>query len=47
MNIADPLTVQSLRVTNPSKLKLHAQRAIEQSGNENIARVKVVSSNQL
>lgn len=32
---------------NPSNLKLHVQRAIEQSGNENIANVKIVSSNQL
>jgi hypothetical protein len=45
MNIRDPLTVQSLRAMNPSNLKLYVQRAIEQSGNENIARVKVVSSN--
>jgi hypothetical protein len=47
MNIRDPLTVQSLRAMNPSNLKLHVQRAIEQSGNENIANVKIVSSNQL
>jgi hypothetical protein len=47
MNIRDSLTVQSLRVINPSNLALDAQRAIEQSGNENIARVKVISSNQI
>ena len=47
MNIRDPLTVQSLRAMNPSNLKMHVQRAIEQSGNENIVNVKIVSSNQL
>jgi hypothetical protein len=47
MNIRDPLTVQSLRAINPSNLKMHVQRAIEQSGNENIVNVKIVSSNQL
>jgi predicted RNase H-like HicB family nuclease len=47
MNVRDPLTVQSLKAINPSNLKLHVQRAIEQSGNENIASVKIVSSNQL
>jgi predicted RNase H-like HicB family nuclease len=47
MNIRDPLTVESLRAMNPSSHKLHVQRAIEQSGNENIASVKIVSTNQL
>lgn len=47
MNIRDPLTVQSLRAMNPMNLSLHVQRAIAQSGNENIANVKIVSSNQL
>jgi hypothetical protein len=47
MNVRDPLTVQSLRAMNPSSLKLHVQCAIEQSGNKNIASVKIVSSNQL
>jgi hypothetical protein len=32
---------------NPSNLKVHVQRAIEQSGNENIVNVKIISSNQL
>jgi hypothetical protein len=45
MNIRDPLTVQSLRAMNPSNLKIHVQRAIEQSGNRNIANVKIVLSN--
>jgi hypothetical protein len=47
MNIRDPLTIQSLRTMNPSNLTLHIQRAIEQSGNKNIASVKIVLSNQL
>jgi hypothetical protein len=47
MNIRDPLTIQSPRAINPRNLKLHVQRAIEQSGNKNIASVKIVSSNQL
>ena len=47
VNIRDPLTIQSLRAMNPRNLKVHVERAIEQSGNENIASVKIVSSNQL
>ena len=47
MNIRDLLIVQSLRAMNPSNLKLHVQRAIEQSGNKNIANVSIVLSNQL
>jgi hypothetical protein len=47
MNIRDPLTIQSLRAMNPRNLKVHVERAIEQSRNENIANVKIVSSNQL
>jgi hypothetical protein len=47
MNIRDPLTIQSLRAMNPSNLKVHIQRAMEQSSNENIVNVKIVSSNQL
>ena len=47
VNIRDPLTIQALRAMNPRNLKAHVERAIEQSGNENIASVKIVSSNQL
>lgn len=47
VNIRDPLTIQNLRAMNPRNLKAHVERAIEQSGNENIANVKIVSSNQL
>ncbi|KAL5371775.1 hypothetical protein DPSP01_014018, partial [Paraphaeosphaeria sporulosa] len=32
---------------NPRNLKAHVERAIEQSGNENIVHIKIVSSNQL
>jgi hypothetical protein len=32
---------------NPTNVKLHVQRAIEQSGHKNIASVKIVSPNQL
>jgi hypothetical protein len=32
---------------SPRNLKAHVERAIEQSGNENIANVKTVSSNEL
>jgi hypothetical protein len=47
VNIGDPLTIQSLRAMNSSNLRLYVQRAIKQSGNENIANVKIVLSNQL
>jgi hypothetical protein len=47
VNIRDPLTVQALRAMNPRNLKAHVERAIEQSRNENIANVKILSSNQL
>ena len=47
VNIRDPITVQSLRAMNPRNLKAHVERAVEQSGNEHIASVKIVSSNQL
>ncbi|OAL42831.1 hypothetical protein IQ07DRAFT_525488 [Pyrenochaeta sp. DS3sAY3a] len=47
VNIRDPLTVQSLRAMNPGNLKAHVERAIDQSGNENIVNVKIVSANQL
>lgn len=32
---------------NPRNLKVHVEQAIEQSGNENIVHIKIVSSNQL
>jgi hypothetical protein len=47
VNIRDPLTIQSLRAMNPANLKAHVERAIDQSRNENIVSVKIVSANQL
>ncbi|KAI1359310.1 hypothetical protein F5Y08DRAFT_344830 [Xylaria arbuscula] len=47
VNIRDPLTVTNLRAMNPRSLKAHIDRAIEQSNNEHIVNIKVVSSNQL
>ncbi|KAH6198114.1 hypothetical protein HBI42_237960 [Parastagonospora nodorum] len=47
INIRDPFTIQSLRAMNPRNLKAHVERAINQSGNENIVNVKIVSANQL
>jgi hypothetical protein len=47
INIRDSLTIQALRSMSPRNLKARVERAIEQSGNENIANVKTVSSNEL
>lgn len=47
VNIRDPVTIQSLRAMNPRNLKAHVERAIEQSENEHVANIKVMSSNQL
>jgi hypothetical protein len=47
VTIRDPSTVQSLRAMNPRSLNAHVERAITQSGNENITSIKVLSSNQL
>ncbi|KAI0573830.1 hypothetical protein Alg130_09943, partial [Pyrenophora tritici-repentis] len=47
VTIRDPSTVQSLLAMNPRNLNAHVERAIAQSGNENIAHIKVLSSNQL
>ncbi|KAF2245047.1 hypothetical protein BU26DRAFT_490157 [Trematosphaeria pertusa] len=47
VNIRDSFTIQSLRAMNSRNLKAHVERAIEQSGNENITNTKIVSSNQL
>lgn len=46
-NIRDPLAILSLRAMSPGNLEIHVQRAIERSGNENIASVKIVSFHQL
>jgi hypothetical protein len=47
VTIRDPSTVSSLRAMNPRNLNAHVERAIAQSGNENITSIKVLSSNQL
>ncbi|KXH36077.1 hypothetical protein CSAL01_13380 [Colletotrichum salicis] len=47
MNIKDPITITSLRAINHRSLKAHVDRAIEQSSNENIRKLKAVSANQL
>ncbi|KAI2604651.1 hypothetical protein GGR54DRAFT_621441 [Hypoxylon sp. NC1633] len=47
VNIRDPITIANLRAMNPRNLKAHIDRAIEQSNNEHIVNIKVVSSNQL
>ena len=45
--IRNPLTISKLRAMNPRNLKSHIERALEQSQNEHIAHVKIMSSNQL
>ncbi|KAI1157436.1 hypothetical protein F5B18DRAFT_665974 [Nemania serpens] len=47
INIRDPLTVANLRAMNPRSLIAHIDRAIEQSNNEHIVNIKIISSNQL
>ncbi|KAJ6437601.1 zinc knuckle [Purpureocillium lavendulum] len=47
VNIRDPVTIASIRAMNPRNLKAHIDRAIEQSSNEHINKIKVASSNQL
>jgi hypothetical protein len=47
VSIKDPLTIQSLRAMNPRNLKSHIERSIEQSRNEHIVKIKIVSANQL
>jgi hypothetical protein len=47
VNIRDPVTIASIRAMSPRSLKSHIDHAIEQSNNEPIEKIKVVSSNQL
>ncbi|KAK1510598.1 hypothetical protein CABS01_16817, partial [Colletotrichum abscissum] len=47
VNIRDPITIASIRAMNPRSLKAHVDRAIEQSSNEHIRKLKTVSANQL
>ncbi|KAM0273513.1 hypothetical protein ACHAQH_008309 [Verticillium albo-atrum] len=45
VNIRDPITIASLRAMGPRSLKAHIDRAIEQSNNENIDKLKAASAN--
>ena len=47
VSIRNPLTISKLRAMNPRNLKSYIERALEQSQNEHIAHVKIMSSNQL
>ncbi|GJN78734.1 hypothetical protein PLIIFM63780_002243 [Purpureocillium lilacinum] len=48
VNIRDLVTITNIRAMSPRSLKAqHADRAIGQSNNEHINKIKVVSSNQL
>jgi transcriptional regulator with AAA-type ATPase domain len=47
LRFADPSTIESLRAKNPRNLQNHVDRAIEQSRNKHIERIRVASANQL
>jgi hypothetical protein len=47
VSIRNPLAIEALREMNPRKLKVHVERAFEHSGNEILANIKIVSTNQL
>lgn len=47
VNIRDPITIENIRAMNPRSLKAHVDRAIEQSNNENINKLRAASANQL
>jgi hypothetical protein len=47
VTIKDPSTALSLRAMNPHYLNADVERAVAQNRNEEIARIKVLSSNQL
>lgn len=47
MNIRDFITIANLRAISPCNPKAYVDRAIEQSSNEHINKVKTVSANQL
>ena len=42
INVKDPSTIQNLRAMSPRNLKAHVERAITQSGNENIVNIKIL-----
>ncbi|GKT61138.1 zinc finger CCHC-type protein [Colletotrichum tofieldiae] len=43
VNIRDPITIASIRAMNPRSLKAHVDRAIEESSNEHVRKLKPVS----
>ncbi|KAI3530702.1 hypothetical protein CABS02_14430, partial [Colletotrichum abscissum] len=45
--VKDIKALESIRAMNPRSLKAHVDRAIEQSSNEHIRKLKTVSANQL
>ncbi|GKT61208.1 hypothetical protein ColTof4_01299 [Colletotrichum tofieldiae] len=47
VNIRDPITIACIRAMNSRSLKAHVDRAIEESSNEHIRKLKAVSANQL
>ncbi|KAK1993566.1 hypothetical protein LX36DRAFT_752278 [Colletotrichum falcatum] len=47
VNIRDPITIASIRAMNSRSLKAHVDRAIEESSNEHVRKLKPVSANQL
>ena len=47
VNIRNASTIQTLRAMNPRNLKAHVERAIQQSDNEQVTNIRVMSSNQL
>ncbi|PWI64262.1 hypothetical protein PCL_11336 [Purpureocillium lilacinum] len=47
VNIRDPVTIINIRAMSPRSLGAHVDRAIEQSNNEHINKIRVTSSNQL
>ncbi|PPJ61057.1 hypothetical protein CBER1_07390 [Cercospora berteroae] len=47
VNIRNPVTIERLRAMNPRHLKSHVDRALEQSTNQQIAEIKIMSANQL
>jgi len=47
VKITDPFTIEGLRAKNPRNLQNHVDRAIEQSKNKHIERIRVASANQL
>ena len=47
IHVKNPQTIQNLRAMNPRNLKTHIDRAIEQSENEHINRIRIMTANQL